>query len=406
MKKGPEEKKNRTYLVCMGTLACQLGRSVDSLNIEGMNVWMTSVNEHDFLSSCIRHCNMEDRFVLLADCGDKNGSKLTYSAVAELEKWNLSFSAIAVLPSLMEGGVNIVRAIRTAERLHESAKRTFFIENCYPLTDEPVTVKQGMEMLTLKVHSLVNSAVLEIDRQDEMGTFFFDYQEKAMQHEKVLYSFGCFYFNGNIVQKDIAKAFEYFQKAANIGNAAAWRRIGMIHEANKDYPNAMSAFTTAAYKGDADAMCELARFFEDGVGTTQDDAMALNWHIKAARLHHPEGILKLACFLLDGRAVEQNRMLGLKNLRIAAETGYQPAREELVRRLREDRTRNPGLRINQKLSILVIESGFNARKFANKIGYPAARFQSILDGKEECDISLLRAIMKAYPNTDLNYLIE
>jgi len=96
----------------------------------------------------------------------------------------------------------------------------------------------------------------------------------------------------------------------------------------------------------------------------------------------------------------------LKNLRIAAETGYQPAREELVRRLREDRTRNPGLRINQKLSILVIESGFNARKFANKIGYPAARFQSILDGKEECDISLLRAIMKAYPNTDLNYLIE
>lgn len=405
MKKGPEEKKNRTYLVCMGTLACQLGRSVDSQNIEGMNVWMTSVNDHGFLSSCIRHCNMEDRFVLLADCGDKNGSKLTYSAVAELEKWNLSFSAIAVLPSLMEGGVNIVRAIRTAERLHESAKRTFFIENCYPLTDEPITVKQGMEMLTFKVHSLVNSAVLEIDRQDEMGTFFFDYQEKAMQHEKVLYSFGCFYFNGNIVQKDTAKAFEYFQKAANIGNAAAWRRIGMIHEANKDYPNAMSAFTTAAYKGDAEGSCRLARMYEDGIGVDKDDSMALNWYIKAARLHHPEGILKFACFLLDGKGVEQNRLLGLKNLRIAAETGYQPAREELVKRLREDKKRNPGLKIHQKLTLLVIESCFSARMYATKIGYPFNRFQQILDGKTEVDVPLLQAIIKSYPNTDLKYLL-
>ena len=399
------EKKGRTCLICLGTFACHLGREIDKMGIENMHVWLMDGNAGDFLSSCIHHSQTEDRFILLVACGGKTGSKLTSTSIVELEKWNLKFSAIAVLPSLLEGGVNIVRAIRTAERLHESAKRTFFIENCYPLTDEPVTVKQGMEMLTFKVHSLVNSAVLEIDRQDEMGTFFFDYQEKAMKHEKVLYSLGCMFKEGSIVKKDVTKAFEYFQKAANIGSAAAWCNLGIMHEENKNYPNAMNAYMNAAYKGDAEGSCRLARMYEDSIGVDKDDSMALNWYIKAARLHHPEGILKFACFLLDGKGVEQNRLLGLKNLRIAAETGYQPAREELVRRLREDRTRNPGLRINQKLSILVIESGFSTRMYATKIGYPFNRFQQILDGKTEVDVPLLQAIIKSYPNTDLKYLL-
>lgn len=99
-------------------------------------------------------------------------------------------------------------------------------------------------------------------------------------------------------------------------------------------------------------------------------------------------------------------MLGLKNLRLAAETGYAPAREELVRRLREDRSRRPGLKLDQKLTMLVIESRFSARMYATKIGYPFNRFQEILDGKSDADIPLLKATLKSYPNVDLKYLLS
>ena len=399
------EKKGRTYLICLGTFACHLGREIDKMGIENMHVWLMDGNAGGFMSSCIRHSQTEDRFIILLACGGKTGSKLISTSIAELEKWNLKFSAIAVLPSLLEGGINIARTVWIADRLSETARRTFFIENNFPSNDDLVTMKEGLSTLTSKVYSMVRCAIDDVDRQGEGRNVLDDYREKSMKHEKVLYSLGCMFKEGSIVQKDVTKAFEYFQKAANIGSAASWCNLGIMHEENKDYPNAMNAYMNAAYKGDAEGSCRLARMYEDGIGVDKDDSMALNWYIKAARLHHPEGILKFACFLLDGKGVEQNRLLGLKNLRIAAETGYQPAREELVKRLREDKKRNPGLKIHQKLTLLVIESGFSARMYATKIGYSFNRFQQILDGKTEVDVPLLQAIIKSYPNTDLKYLL-
>ena len=399
------EKKGRSYLVCLGTFACHLGREIDRMNIENMHVWLMDGNAGGFISSCIRHYQTEDRFILLVACGGKTGSKLIGTSIVEMEKWDLKFSAIAILPSLLEGGINIARTIWTAEKLSDTARKTFFIENNFPSTDELDTIKEGLSTLTSKVYSMIRCAVEDVNRQNEGRNVLDDYKEKSMKHEKVLYSLGCMFKEGSIVQKDATKAFEYFQKAANIGCAAAWCSLGIMHEEHKDYPNAMNAYMNAAYKGDAEGSCRLARIYEEGIGVDKDDSMALNWYIKAARMHHPEGILKFATFLLDGKGVERNRLLGLKNLRIAAETGYQPAREELVRRLREDTTRKPDLNIHQKLTLLVIESGLPARMYATKIGYPFNRFQQILDGKVEVDIPLLQAIIKSYPNTDLKYLL-
>ena len=405
MKLNNREKKGMTYLICLGTFACHLGREISKMGIENMHVWLMDGNAGGFMSSCIRHSQTEDRFIIFVACGGKTGSKLISTSIAELEKWNLKFSAIAVLPSLLEGGINIARTVWIADRLSETAQRTFFIENDFPSNGDLITIREELSALTSKVYSMVRCAIYDVDRQGEGRNILDDYREKSMKHEKVLYSFGCMFKEGSIVQKDAAKAFEYFQKAANIGSAAAWCSLGIIHEDNKDYQNAMNAYMNAAYKGDAEGSCRLARLYEEGLGVDKDDSMALNWYIKAAKLHHPEGILKFACFLLDGKGVERNRLLGLKNLRIAAETGYQPAREELVKRLRDDKKRNPGLKMHQKLTLLVIESGFSARMYATKIGYPFNRFQQILDGKTEVDVPLLQAIIKSYPNIDLKYLL-
>ena len=398
--------KGKTYVLCLGTFACHIGRELQRTVGDDRYIWMMDGNDNGFLGSCIRHCQIEDKFILLTACGGKTGSRLTDSAIAELQKWNLKFTAVSVLPSLMEGGANIARALWTAEKLSNEARSIYFMENRFHVEDGLDTIKEGVAALSAKVCSLIVQKDGRRNRQEQMNGLLADYRKSAMQHEKVLYSIGCMYQEGRTVQKDASKAFEHFQKAANIGHAGAWCRIGGIHENNKDYINALSAYTNAAYKGDADGACRLARLYEEGLGTEKDDSTALNWYIRAARLNHPEGMLKFACFLLDGRGVERNRMLGLKNLRLAAETGYAPAREELVRRLREDRSRRPGLKLDQKLTLLVIESGFSARMYATKIGYPFNRFQEILDGKSDADIPLLKAILKSYPNVDLKYLLS
>lgn len=97
-----------------------------------MHVWLMDGNAGGFISSCIRHSQTEDRFILLVACGGKTEAKLISTSIVELEKWNQKFSAIAVLPSLLEGGINIARTMWIADRLSETAKRTFFIENNFP----------------------------------------------------------------------------------------------------------------------------------------------------------------------------------------------------------------------------------------------------------------------------------
>ena len=111
------EKKEMTYLICLGTFACHLGREINKMGIENMHVWLMDGNAGGFMSSCIRHSQTEDRFIIFVACGGKTGSKLISTSIAELEKWNLKFSAIAVLPSLLEGGINIARTVWIADRL-------------------------------------------------------------------------------------------------------------------------------------------------------------------------------------------------------------------------------------------------------------------------------------------------
>lgn len=59
-------KKGKTYIVCLGTFTCHLYRVIDRMGIENTHVWMTFGNDHGFLSSCIQHCDIKDRFILLA----------------------------------------------------------------------------------------------------------------------------------------------------------------------------------------------------------------------------------------------------------------------------------------------------------------------------------------------------
>ena len=85
--------------------------------------------------------------------------------------------------------------------------------------------------------------------------------------------------------------------------------------------------------------------------------------------------------------------------------GYQLAREEMKKIRLSNSTTSPKETINQRLRLLVAESGLSSRYYAMKIGYPTSKFQDILDGMEEADVTLLKAIRKTYSDVDLNWLV-
>ena len=80
---------------------------------------------------------------------------------------------------------------------------------------------------------------------------------------------------------DYAKAMEYYQMAADLGNAEAWKGIGYLYDyglgVEQDYVRALEYYQRAADQGDVGAMRNLGVFYYFGKGVEQDFGKALEY---------------------------------------------------------------------------------------------------------------------------------
>jgi hypothetical protein len=94
------------------------------------------------------------------------------------------------------------------------------------------------------------------------------------------------YQSGFGVAQDYAKAREWFEKAAEEGNATAMINLGLLYENGhgvaQDYATAREWYEKAAAKDDAGAMFNLGLLYAKGRGVPQDYATAREWYEKAA----------------------------------------------------------------------------------------------------------------------------
>jgi TPR repeat protein len=97
---------------------------------------------------------------------------------------------------------------------------------------------------------------------------------------------GVIYYHGQGVAQDYSKAREWYEKAADKGDADAMSNLGVIYYHGQgvaqDYAKAREWFEKAADKGDADAMSNIGMIYQTGLGVTQDYAKAREWYEKAA----------------------------------------------------------------------------------------------------------------------------
>jgi len=120
-----------------------------------------------------------------------------------------------------------------------------------------------------------------------------------------------------VAASDIATAIKYCAVAAKSSRRAMYQ-LGRAYAANRQLPEAMSAWRKAADKGSTTAMVELGVLYGTGNGVARDEGQARKLLERAAEAGNPRGISNLAALGGGGATADPARSREL--LRRAAET--------------------------------------------------------------------------------------
>jgi len=121
----------------------------------------------------------------------------------------------------------------------------------------------------------------------------------------------------DVAPSDIATAIKYCAVAAKSSRRAMYQ-LGRAYAANRQLPEAISAWRKAADKGSTSAMVELGVHYGTGNGVARDEAQARKLFERAAEAGNPRGVSNLAALGGGGAPADPARSREL--LGRAAET--------------------------------------------------------------------------------------
>ena len=131
---------------------------------------------------------------------------------------------------------------------------------------------------------------------------------------------------------DVIAAMHWLRRAAQADYTPAQTLLGYILDRAEQDDEAVQLFSTAAAKGDPDAMHALAGMYAAGEGVAKDEALAVSWYRRAVTLEHGPSTIALAEALLNGGlGLQPNRAAAIELLSRASERGYGPAKQRLLR---------------------------------------------------------------------------
>jgi TPR repeat protein len=105
----------------------------------------------------------------------------------------------------------------------------------------------------------------------------------------------------DIAPSDVATAIK-FCKAASAGSRRALYQLGRAYAANRQMPEAVSAYRKAADKGSTSAMVDLGVLYAAGSGVPKDQDQAQKLFQRAAQAGNPRGVINLAALSNSGGA--------------------------------------------------------------------------------------------------------
>ena len=184
----------------------------------------------------------------------------------------------------------------------------------------------------------LNDNVTDKQRQQEIDAVFGMANDGFAPAQRQL---GDAYLSGKGVEQDSQKAYEWFLKAAQQGDEKSQFRVGeMLHNGEagtKNLSEAINWFLKSAEQGMAESQYALGVCYANGEGVEMNYSEAERWLLKAARQGDPKHQYQLATlYLMHG---EREKAIGW--LEDSAKQGYQPAKERL-----SDVQNSSGIQIN------------------------------------------------------------
>lgn len=145
----------------------------------------------------------------------------------------------------------------------------------------------------------------------DAGRAFTNFEKSAeLGLSQGLYKLASLYFSGNGTEKNEPWGVELLGRAAAAGHSQAANDLGVIaFEGNygqpKDQAKAFDYFSRAAEMGNAEAMKNLAVFYRDGIGRQADPAQELKWYALARLAGYPAPPLNAAMEKVKGLMTEE-----------------------------------------------------------------------------------------------------
>ncbi len=117
---------------------------------------------------------------------------------------------------------------------------------------------------------------------------------------------------------DLPLAQQYMQQAADLGdpNSAYHLALELEHASTPDYARAFRYFDKAAQGGLSQAMHNVGVYYLHGKGVAKNAALAIAYLTEAAKLGSPLSMLSLSLLYLDGAEVPKDRGVALSWLYI------------------------------------------------------------------------------------------
>ncbi|WP_210484266.1 tetratricopeptide repeat protein [Microvirga antarctica] len=240
-----------------------------------------------------------------------------------------------------------------------------------PLTP---TIKYG------SVKEALRNGMRDYNAGDKRGAALALEYAAGQGHTLALWKLGRMYADGDGVQHDDLKAFEYFSKLAD-QNA----------DESPDSPNApvvSSAFVAlgtyfldgikgtyvaanpvravemfnyaASYFSDSNAQYNLARLYIEGTGVDKDLRLAARWLNLAAEKGHHSSQAVLGHLLINGKGVPRQRARGLMWLTLARES-IEPGKDQWIINLYDEAFAASG-ESDRKLALDLLEQYIQARR--------------------------------------------
>lgn len=137
------------------------------------------------------------------------------------------------------------------------------------------------------------------------------------------YALGKLYTDGELIAKNMEKAFHHLHKAADADNAYAWYRLGRLYLSDeyKDIGRAVRYLTLAANRKNEFASYQLGKLYLAGEEVVKNVELAIRYLEESAGVGNQYAQYVLGKVYLMGREVEQDKEKAYEYFRLAAEQG-------------------------------------------------------------------------------------